>query len=534
MTSQINPNNIDGTYPVAGQPNNTQGFRDNFTNIRTNFQYAEDEITDLQSKAVLKSALAGGTLDNNMSDNLIYAVKMNDVSFTALQQTTTSGTIPIDYAAAAWQTLTPTGNVSLAFSNWPASGSYGVVNLEMVITNTAYTLTLPTSVVSGLLGLAGWDSGTRTITFYQTGSFRYSFSTVDGGTNVQITDFDRPRNVFFSQLDVSNATPSTSTTTGALIVSGGVGLGANLNVGGDFATYNTSNTVVFSANATTGFVKVTSPVVPSNSVGAFNIVGSADGYIRESVQAGTMLHITGNDGVGARLFIDTAGTGSSVYSGMISRRSRGTASSPTAVQAGDILSRHAGAGWGVTKYALTSSNISPTRIDLMATETYTDTTAGSQISMYTAANGSNVAVLSANVTATVTTFPGNVSVGGSGGVLLTDSGTMGYTTGAGGTVSQTGNKSTGVTLNKPSGEITMQATLLAADTSVSFTLTNSTIGARDLLLLNIVGGVATAGTYNLDANCTSGSAVISVRNITAGGLSEAIVLRYAVIRGSIA
>ena len=110
---------------------------------------------------------------------------------------------------------------------------------------------------------------------------------------------------------------------------------------------------------------------------------------------------------------------------------------------------------------------------------------------------------------------------------------MGYNAGSGGTVSQTGNKSTAVTLNKPAGEITMQATALGADTSVSFTLTNSCIGARDVLLMNIVGGVATAGTYNLDANCTSGSATVTVRNITAGSLSEAIVLRYVVIKGSI-
>jgi len=66
MTSNINPNNIDGTYPVAGQDNNSQGFRDNFTNTRSNFQYAADEISDLQSNAILKSALAGTTLDNDM------------------------------------------------------------------------------------------------------------------------------------------------------------------------------------------------------------------------------------------------------------------------------------------------------------------------------------------------------------------------------------------------------------------------------------------------------------------------------------
>ena len=62
MTSQINPNDIDGAYPVAGQDNDSQGFRDNFTNTSTNFQYAADEITDLQNNAVLKAALTGTTL----------------------------------------------------------------------------------------------------------------------------------------------------------------------------------------------------------------------------------------------------------------------------------------------------------------------------------------------------------------------------------------------------------------------------------------------------------------------------------------
>jgi len=65
--SSINPNNIDGTYPIAGQDNDSQGFRDNFTNIKNNFTFAYDELTDLQSKAVLKSALNGSTLDNTLS-----------------------------------------------------------------------------------------------------------------------------------------------------------------------------------------------------------------------------------------------------------------------------------------------------------------------------------------------------------------------------------------------------------------------------------------------------------------------------------
>ena len=49
MTSQVNPNNIDGTYPVAGQDNDSQGFRDNFTNIRNNFTFIKAEIEDIQN-----------------------------------------------------------------------------------------------------------------------------------------------------------------------------------------------------------------------------------------------------------------------------------------------------------------------------------------------------------------------------------------------------------------------------------------------------------------------------------------------------
>ena len=49
MASNITAGNIDGAYPIAGQDNDSQGFRDNFTNIKTNFEYADTEITALQA-----------------------------------------------------------------------------------------------------------------------------------------------------------------------------------------------------------------------------------------------------------------------------------------------------------------------------------------------------------------------------------------------------------------------------------------------------------------------------------------------------
>ena len=105
----------------------------------------------------------------------------------------------------------------------------------------------------------------------------------------------------------------------------------------------------------------------------------------------------------------------------------------------------------------------------------------------------------------------------------------GYITGEGGTVTQATSKATAVTLNKKCGQITMNAAPLAAATTVTFTLTNSTIAATDLLVLNHVSG-GTAGAYLLNAQAAAGSASINVRNVTAGALAEAIVIGFAVIK----
>jgi hypothetical protein len=105
----------------------------------------------------------------------------------------------------------------------------------------------------------------------------------------------------------------------------------------------------------------------------------------------------------------------------------------------------------------------------------------------------------------------------------------GYITGEGGTVTQATSKATAVTLSKKCGQITMHDASLAADTTVTFTLTNTSLVATDLLVLNHVSG-GTAGSYLLNAQAAAGSASINVRNVTAGALGEAIVIGFAVIK----
>jgi hypothetical protein len=311
MTSQINPLNIDATYPVAGQPNNTQGFRDNFTATQTNFGYAKNEITDLQTKAVLKAALTGSTLDNNMNGAPLINALIKDFSANAVALTTTSGPVTVDYTTGHYQSVAPsTGSISLSFTNWPASGSYGYIRLRIYITNTAYTVTLPAAASQGVAGIQGYAA--NIITFGATGYYEFGFSSIDGGTTITVFDMNRP-------------------------------------------------------------------------------------------------------------------------------------------------------------------------------------------------------------------------------LLAADGQTIGYqgAAGTGGTVTQLTSKATGVTLNKPVGQITLNNAALAAATTVNFTLTNSYIGNTDLLVLNQTS-TANAGGYYFNAICNAGNAQISVRNITAASASDAVVLRYAVVKGEIA
>ena len=191
MTSAINPNDIDGTYPIAGQDNNSQGFRDNFTNTKTNFQYAANEITDLQTNVVLKAALTGTVLDNDMGGSPLSNANISDFSAVAAILGTLTGTVTINYTAGHYQTVTATSgsSISLAFSNFPAAGNFGIVRVAITILNTASTVVLPGAVSIGVGNLQGYSAGT--ISYDQSGTYTYDFTTSDGGTTITVFDLSQ-------------------------------------------------------------------------------------------------------------------------------------------------------------------------------------------------------------------------------------------------------------------------------------------------------------------------------------------------------
>lgn len=109
---------------------------------------------------------------------------------------------------------------------------------------------------------------------------------------------------------------------------------------------------------------------------------------------------------------------------------------------------------------------------------------------------------------------------------------IGYAAAAQGTVTQATSKSTGVTLNKSMGRITMNNASLAGGAAVTFTLTNSNISANDVVMVSVSGG-GTAGAYwPYVSSQASGSAVIGLWNSTGGALAEAVIINFAIIHGA--
>jgi hypothetical protein len=198
------------------------------------------------------------------------------------------------------------------------------------------------------------------------------------------------------------------------------------------------------------------------------------------------------------------------------RRANGTGGAATAVLSGDNIGE---IEWG--GYTGAAYDAEGVTVQGAATENWSGSAQGSQIIVYTTPNTTATQVAAAwfgqDQSFRVSGAFGNQSGVGAGSSI---------TQGAG------SGKSTAVTLSKVCGQITMNGALLSANTTVSFTLTNTFIAATDILLLQHTSG-GTQGSYNLTAAPGAGGATIFVRNVTAGNLSEAIVISFAVIKSSI-
>jgi hypothetical protein len=106
---------------------------------------------------------------------------------------------------------------------------------------------------------------------------------------------------------------------------------------------------------------------------------------------------------------------------------------------------------------------------------------------------------------------------------------FGYQAGSGGNVTQLTNKSTGVTLNTGCGRITTHNESLNPNSAATFTLTNSFITSGDVIVINHISG-GTIGAYTFSPSAGTGSATITIRNVSGGAEGSALVLKFVIIK----
>jgi hypothetical protein len=199
MPSNINVASLDANFPVAGTNNSSQGFRDNFTNIKTNLNYAKAELSDLQAKAILKSALVGQTLNNDMSETILSNVTLRSAGVVIEDLGEVAGDVNLNFATSTHYVMTTIGNISIAFTDWPSSGICGAIKLVINIGNAAHRITLPKTVSQGLNRVSSIETTLdntgvimySVVSFSSPGVYVYNFETIDRGTKILILDQSR-------------------------------------------------------------------------------------------------------------------------------------------------------------------------------------------------------------------------------------------------------------------------------------------------------------------------------------------------------
>jgi len=199
--STINTNGLNVNYPVPGENNSTQGFRDNFASIKTNLDTAGTEITDLQNKVVLKAALNGSVLNNDMANTLISNASTRSFRATTYNLgNALSGTVLVNVAQADVQYGNVAGNVTLQFGSWAPTNTESAITLRLGISNSSAIITFPSQVVASNNNFGGtilenYANIANVITItapYDVEQLEFKLRTLDCGNTITIEPINRP------------------------------------------------------------------------------------------------------------------------------------------------------------------------------------------------------------------------------------------------------------------------------------------------------------------------------------------------------
>jgi hypothetical protein len=218
----------------------------------------------------------------------------------------------------------------------------------------------------------------------------------------------------YSNIAVAINNPGTNPTnnsTGALVVTGGVGISGNINVG----QYNTS------------LHNIRGNVL----LGLGNVVASADTILTINQNSATpyfapnnIVHLSATDGRNAQYGADSYGAGAN--SGIYFRKARGTSSSPNALQTNDVLGFVAARGYGTSGIS-PETTTSASSITFVATENFTDTSQGTSVLIRTNSHGTNSAVTTVTIANDITDFRSNLIYVRGNLIVVGNSNSIGFT-----------------------------------------------------------------------------------------------------------
>lgn len=182
MASNIDDVSINSEYPIAGQDNDSQGFRDNFGIIKNNFVATKNEIEDLQDNTAKKNEA------NNFLGNNITNANIVNVSEELNAGGTLSSSQDVNFTLGPVQTFTVGGDITLTTTDWPESGKVGKVRLILINDGEDRILTIGTEAGSSLKFNARWPNKTGTGTEGDPYVFTNNV-TIDSDSNPVIIDF---------------------------------------------------------------------------------------------------------------------------------------------------------------------------------------------------------------------------------------------------------------------------------------------------------------------------------------------------------
>ena len=200
--SNIDTSKIDVKYPIPGTNNSTQGFRDNFSQIKRALDVTRDELQDIQQKGLFKSGLSGVVLDNDANNTVVANVQTRAFRSSLLKYTTNaSGNVIIDVSKADVHVLTIDENSTFTpvFAAWAPNDTQQHVDLVITFKSslTSKLSFAGTNVDVTKTYLENFDAAQNCITAPNgVTTIKLRFSTIDCGTTITVQPNSRPYKTF--------------------------------------------------------------------------------------------------------------------------------------------------------------------------------------------------------------------------------------------------------------------------------------------------------------------------------------------------